>query len=123
MLTEYPNNWKEIAKKIKQRDLFKCVICGSDKRLEVHHTREKSISENLMTLCYTCHRGFANSYSGFKKKIREFNDVRLNKNSTQEEINNVHNKLIEEMNIRTKRLQELRTKLKAQSHKTLDKFL
>jgi len=122
MLTEYPDNWKEIVSKVKQRDLMRCVLCGSNKRLEVHHTREKPLPENLITLCYQCHKSFANSYCGFKKKIREFNDLRLNKNSTQEEIFNAHNKLIGEINARLQRIRELKIMIKKQQNKTLDKF-
>jgi hypothetical protein len=121
MLVEYPPNWKNIVSKIKQRDLLKCVLCGSDKRLEVHHTREKSIPENLITLCYTCHQKFANSYCGFKKKIREFNDLRLSSLSCKE-ITDAHQKLIGELNKRTEIINELKNEFKSLRHKLLNSF-
>lgn len=48
-------------KKIKERDLNKCRLCGSeDKDLEIHHLTPKSIGgsnyqHNLITLCKPCH--------------------------------------------------------------------
>ena len=122
MNTEYPDNWEDIVKKVKSRDLMKCILCGSNKRLEVHHTREKALPENLITLCYNCHRGFAGSYFSFKKKIREFNDFRLNKSLTQAEIFNAKNQLIKEINVYIQELKSLKIQIKKQKHKTLDNF-
>ena len=122
MKSEYPYNWKEITTKIKTRDLNRCVICWSNKRLEVHHTREKAIPNNLITLCYTCHNCFANSYAGFKKKIRLFNDIRLNGKKSFKEKEDFRNRLIEEINNYEKRINTLKIKIKKNEHKTLENF-
>ena len=42
------------------RDNYNCVVCGSRRRLEVHHIMPRSKGggdnkENLVTLCYKCH--------------------------------------------------------------------
>ena len=102
----YPDNWDEIRREAIARDRHKCVLCGSPKRLEVHHTRESSILETLMTLCYSCHNNWANSRSGFKKRFREFNELRLNLEFNQSEINSVREKLIEDINHKRKEFVE-----------------
>ncbi|WP_439516136.1 HNH endonuclease [Sediminibacterium sp.] len=61
-------NWKAKRKEIIERDLFKCVICGSDEDLQVHHRQYHFIKaiqkfkvpwdypgHLLITLCSTCH--------------------------------------------------------------------
>lgn len=57
---EYPPDWLELSNRIKARDGWKCVECGSRDRLHVHHiipiskggTHDPS---NLITLCWRCH--------------------------------------------------------------------
>jgi len=34
---EYPDNWDEIREAAKKRDGYRCVKCGSQKSLHVHH--------------------------------------------------------------------------------------
>lgn len=57
----YPNNWKEIASRIRQLDGFQCAVCAAqDKTIDVHHivyvsnfgTHQQT---NLISLCRTCH--------------------------------------------------------------------
>lgn len=61
-------NWKAKRKEIIERDLFKCVICGSNEDLQVHHRQYHFIKATqkfkvpwdypghlLITLCSTCH--------------------------------------------------------------------
>lgn len=57
----YPNNWKDIASRIRQCDGFQCVVCAAqDKPIDVHHivyvsnfgTHQQT---NLISLCRTCH--------------------------------------------------------------------
>lgn len=41
-----------------ERDGHKCYVCGTDKKLEVHHLdfdRSNTSLDNLMTLCAACH--------------------------------------------------------------------
>lgn len=54
-------NWKEVARRIRRRDGFKCRVCdATDTTLDVHHiiylshhgTNQQS---NLITLCRVCH--------------------------------------------------------------------
>jgi len=53
--------WKSISKFIKNRDFNRCEICGSQKRLHVHHKTynhhgdELHHLDDLITLCRTCH--------------------------------------------------------------------
>lgn len=59
----YDKHWKHIAENIKKRDGFKCKICSIQKDLVVHHREPYRISknhssENLITLCRSCHRKF-----------------------------------------------------------------
>lgn len=58
---ERPNNWKDVARQIRQRDRYQCMDCGAaDTLLDVHHivylshhgTNQK---HNLVTLCRKCH--------------------------------------------------------------------
>jgi hypothetical protein len=38
-----------------RRDGWKCVRCGSQKDLELHHLIKKDVARNLITLCAKCH--------------------------------------------------------------------
>ena len=57
----YPNNWIDVARKIRHRDEYQCKVCGgTGVTLDVHHivylshhgTNQQS---NLITLCRRCH--------------------------------------------------------------------
>ena len=57
----YPNNWKEVASRIRRLDGFRCVACAAlDQAIDVHHivyvsnfgTHQQS---NLISLCRDCH--------------------------------------------------------------------
>ena len=57
----YPNNWKEVASRIRQLDGYKCAACAAqDQVIDVHHivyvsnfgTHQQS---NLISLCRKCH--------------------------------------------------------------------
>ncbi len=72
--------WKAKAQKIKKRDRNKCTVCGSTKRLLVHHTYYYKNKVNpweypdksLLTLCKSCHddyhRHFENIYINKRKR-------------------------------------------------------
>ena len=65
-----PNNYYGWRKLILERDKGKCVICGSDKRLEVDHiksfTRYPLLRYRVLngrTLCRECHKN-TETYGG-----------------------------------------------------------
>jgi len=52
---------RSVSEAIKERDDWRCYICGKDTDLHVHHIIPRSdggpdIPENLVTLCSGCHR-------------------------------------------------------------------
>lgn len=57
----YTEDWNTICREVKQRDEYKCKICGGTEELEVHHiiplsrggTNKKT---NLITLCIKHHK-------------------------------------------------------------------
>lgn len=54
-------HWCALRQKALNRDEFRCVICGEDRRLQVHHLRyAEDLREVpmgwLMTLCEPCHK-------------------------------------------------------------------
>ena len=55
------------AKAVKQQAGYKCVICGSNEKLESHHIKPRSLYpehefniENGLCLCHKCHFFFHN---------------------------------------------------------------
>jgi 5-methylcytosine-specific restriction endonuclease McrA len=69
-------NWKLKRKEILKRDQFKCVICGSENELQVHHRQYHFVEATkkfkvpwdypdhlLITLCSPCH---ARGHSKYK---------------------------------------------------------
>lgn len=53
-------NWKRMRAKALKRDRFRCVSCGTDRKLVVHHRdgiATNNALSNLVTLCEGCHRG------------------------------------------------------------------
>ena len=57
----YPPDWEEISRQVRDRDGYRCGNCGSKTNLHVHHivplarggTNQLS---NLRTLCEDCHK-------------------------------------------------------------------
>ena len=56
--------WKAQHDRVLARDDHKCTRCGSDKRLQAHHTsyetyneKGQALDEEIITLCFRCHRG------------------------------------------------------------------
>lgn len=58
--------WQSVARRVRMRDGHKCVMCGSNINLEVHHTtyyvngrsivgHEEKYLDKLITLCGKCH--------------------------------------------------------------------
>jgi 5-methylcytosine-specific restriction endonuclease McrA len=60
---EYPASFKSFVRyKIRERDVFKCQICGkeqtSENLLDVHHIdydKNNIDANNLISLCHSCH--------------------------------------------------------------------
>jgi 5-methylcytosine-specific restriction endonuclease McrA len=54
------NSYHELHRQILERDSWRCQVCGSMQRLQVHHLKFRSQSggdeeQNLITLCAQCH--------------------------------------------------------------------
>ena len=83
--SRYPDNWDEIALKIKKAAQWKCAKCGmqclkpdddisdlskserAKKTLNVHHSNyqpEDNREENLIPLCTSCHLSFHSQKRG-----------------------------------------------------------
>jgi 5-methylcytosine-specific restriction endonuclease McrA len=55
--------WRDLRRLALERDAFRCRLCNSRWRLEVHHRRypppwEADQLSNLSTLCRNCHGSF-----------------------------------------------------------------
>lgn len=51
----------QAQRKGKERDLYRCQICGSGDRVEGHHIFDFSFGgaadeDNIITLCHDCHK-------------------------------------------------------------------
>lgn len=75
-LSDYPDNWKEIALEVKKRAGFRCEICGAESSfghiLTVHHKDGNPANndpENLIALCQRCHL----SVQGSGRRARRYN--------------------------------------------------
>ncbi len=80
---EYPENWPEIAERIKEKNGCKCERCGhphdpaAGYTLTVHHlVPDKSLCQdwNLAALCQRCHLCIQNRIDMFQR-IFEFVNV------------------------------------------------
>jgi 5-methylcytosine-specific restriction endonuclease McrA len=54
------HRYRKLHRQILQRDGWRCQMCGSMQRLQVHHIQFRSHSgsdeeQNLITLCAECH--------------------------------------------------------------------
>jgi 5-methylcytosine-specific restriction endonuclease McrA len=63
--------WVRVRNMAKHRDKYKCKVCGSANRLEVHHLEDWSNNRfkrfqlsNLITLCRKCHRDYHVNFMG-----------------------------------------------------------
>jgi len=74
-LGKYPDNWKEIARKVKERAGWRCENCGKyhnpkeRRTLTVHHIdRNPSNNEpwNLVALCQRCHLHIQSKFNAFQ---------------------------------------------------------
>lgn len=63
--------WREKARRIRERDGYRCQICGAnDTPLEVHHLTYDRLGEeqddDLITVCHSCHEKITESWDSFK---------------------------------------------------------
>lgn len=56
------DKWKQMRRKILERDGYKCRICGANYNLHVHHLTYKRLynenEEDLITVCESCHKAY-----------------------------------------------------------------
>lgn len=73
--------WRDFRIKVLKQDDFRCVRCGSEINLDVHHLTYKRVGKekihDCVTLCRTCHNTLHD------KKAKELSDKRFLKQSTQ----------------------------------------
>jgi 5-methylcytosine-specific restriction endonuclease McrA len=55
-----PHSYKQLCRRVIERDKWRCQICGSRQNLQVHHRQLRSQQgpdedSNLITLCASCH--------------------------------------------------------------------
>ena len=65
--------WKKLAQEIRKRDKFICQYCGEYPSTDVHHIIPRRIkinnsSDNLITLCGSCHRKVESLTSKYLEK-------------------------------------------------------
>ena len=53
-------SYTELQRQVLERDGWRCQVCGSMQRLQVHHLKFRSqsggdVEQNLITLCAECH--------------------------------------------------------------------
>ncbi len=71
------NKWASIKKRVLARDHQKCVKCGTNKDLEVHHLtyehlyKEENYLYELITLCKKCHEKETNKGKQVYSKYKE----------------------------------------------------
>ncbi len=53
-------NYRQLHRRVLERDGWRCQACGSMQHLQVHHQKLRSqsgsdVEQNLITLCAACH--------------------------------------------------------------------
>ena len=82
----------ELANQIRDRSGGICEICGQRRATEIHHLvgrRRKAHPENLLHLCYSCHRGSEGIHRNFelqKKYMRIYQDWCISQGYTIEQV-------------------------------------
>ena len=72
-MPDYPDNWRELADSIKDRDGRRCAICRTKAgQLNAHHIEGRTTDDpaNLITLCETCHLRLAHGRGKRKRPAR-----------------------------------------------------
>ena len=62
-------SYRELHRRVLERDAWRCQACGSMQRLQVHHLEFRShsgsdVEQNLITLCAPCHEHTHRTGSG-----------------------------------------------------------
>lgn len=71
-------HWKDLAEETRRLAGYRCQVCNSDQKLEVHHrTYERKGDEHqsdLVCLCHDCHERFHNKprHNPWSKENKEF---------------------------------------------------
>lgn len=70
--------WRERARHIRERDVYRCQVCGSTEGpLEVHHLTYDSLGQeyddDLITVCHSCHEKITESWHSMKDGIKARN--------------------------------------------------
>jgi RNA-directed DNA polymerase len=73
----YGEDWPEIRSEVIRRDEYRCVLCASGQRIEVHHIEPykagmKHDLAKLVTLCATCHRKIRNPQSEASRQLARY---------------------------------------------------
>jgi 5-methylcytosine-specific restriction endonuclease McrA len=67
-------SYSDLHRKVLERDGWRCQVCGSMQRLQVHHLKFRSHSgndeeQNLITLCAECHARIHQRASTVKTRL------------------------------------------------------
>jgi len=82
----YPIGWNnELKQQIRQRDNYKCQLCGIDqeecyRKLDVHHidyNKENLEESNLISLCMSCHRKTNYNREYWKNRFKNANTITI----------------------------------------------
>lgn len=67
------DEWRELKRKVLQRDGYKCRNCGSSVGLQVHHKSYDRFGgeslDDLITLCVVCHKGVEHNKTAWKRGV------------------------------------------------------
>lgn len=66
------DEWKQVAKMVKDRDGNKCVICGSTENLNAHHigyNGDRLNEDDIVTLCNRCHECLHDGIKEMKEAV------------------------------------------------------
>lgn len=66
------NKWKKDNQKLYLSLLFKCATCNTNEFLGIHHKdldKTNNLTNNLVCLCFTCHRKLHNKMGFIKYDI------------------------------------------------------
>lgn len=72
------DEWRERARSIRERDGYRCQICGADDTpLEVHHLTYdnlgQELDEDLITVCHSCHEKITRSWHSIRDGVKARN--------------------------------------------------
>ena len=93
--------WKERSKKLKRKE-GKCCICGSTKKLNIHHKHYRTLGEekeeDLMVCCDGCHKDIHKKMAE-EKRSKGIN-LREKRELPEGIVSQIHKKILEEERIK-----------------------